>query len=199
MASNNPVIDNKIYAKVENNKVVEYPVLALHITNRSHPKSWYTPCLFGNKPEITPYQYLKEVKTIVDNYVRISYTVHEKTLSQVLSMFKVPSINLLDSTPKDISELTNDDILKVKELASIEVQKILDAFAQTKDYDDIKSVATYVNSSILAFSTEAATAISLRDQCWNNLNTYLIDVQAGTTPVPTKQSEILAVLPTLAW
>jgi len=192
-------IDNNIYAKVENGKIVEYPIYSNHIRNRSHPVDWYTLCVFDAKPQITKYQYLTEDYEILDNLIKVHYVIKDMTLKEVLNLFKDPASDIMMPSPLPISSLTAEDIAKVQELASIEVQNLLDEFARTRGYDDIKSAVTYLNSTNTVYSTEATTAMNLRDNCWSALETYLTDVQAGTKPVPLTVEEIISVLPPLVW
>ncbi len=193
-------LSNNIYAKVTNGKVVEYPVSELHIHNRSQPKSMYTLCKKDTKPTITSQQYLTETLEVTPNLVLVHYNVVDKTLQQLLDGFKDPSSNtLINPTPLNISAISTADIAKVSELTNIHVQTLLDDFAVTKGYDNINSTISYLNSTVLAYSTEAATASALRDNVWSTLNTYLTDVTAGTLPLPLKVSDIEAVLPTFVW
>jgi len=192
--------DKDIFAKVTNGKITEFPVIRLYIKNRHHPIDWYTRCRFEPKPTITEFQYLKQSPRIEGDSVIVSYDVIDMTLREVLYKFKDKvASTMFNSVPVNISAVTPAQLAKTSELAAVHVQGLLDTFAQTKNYDDIKSVATYVNSSIPAFALDASTAVLLRDQSWDALNTYIASVQAGTTPVPLTVEEITAIIPTLAW
>jgi len=200
MASNANILnDRNVYAKVKDGVVTEYPVLPVHIDTRSERTSIYTICKFDTKPTLLSYQYLTEQLEVVKDLVLVHYTVVDRTLSQLLDMFKEPGSNITNPTPILIGAVTSSDLNKAIELVNKHVQTLLDDFAKTRGYDNINSAISYLNSTVIAYSTEAATALALRDTTWSSLDTYLAGVTAGTTPVPLKVTEIEAVLPTLVW
>lgn len=78
------------------------------------------------------------------------------------------------------------------------IQQRLDAFAQTRGYDNILSACTYAASSVPQFAAEGQCAVALRDATWAAAAQVLADVQSASRPPPT-QVELLAELPALAW
>jgi len=78
------------------------------------------------------------------------------------------------------------------------VQKHLDDFARTRDYDNILSAATYATSTNPKFAVEGQYAAEARDATWGKLYEVLAAVEAGSRPMPTLD-ELLAELPVLAW
>lgn len=78
------------------------------------------------------------------------------------------------------------------------IQRRLDAFAQTRGYDNILSACTYATSAVPQFATEGQCAVALRDATWAAAAQVLAEVQAATRTPPT-QAELLAELPALAW
>jgi hypothetical protein len=89
--------------------------------------------------------------------------------------------------------------LAVKEAIATEVLAHLDAFAQTKDYEDMTAACTYVNSTIPEYAANGATAIGLRDQTRADLALIWVEVEMGLRPMPNSYSDIAADLPTLTW
>lgn len=81
----------------------------------------------------------------------------------------------------------------------VAVQKRLDDFAQTRNYDTILSATTYASSTVPKFQSEGQACVNLRDATWAALYTLLAEVQAETTPMPTTFAEIEAELPALTW
>lgn len=79
------------------------------------------------------------------------------------------------------------------------VQKRLDAFAFTRNYDGILSACTYATSSIAKFKAEGQYCVEARDATWSAMYSAFAEVQAGTRPMPKDYSEVEPVLPTLAW
>jgi hypothetical protein len=78
------------------------------------------------------------------------------------------------------------------------IQQRLDAFAQTRGYDNIFTACTYATSKDPQFKLEGQYAVDARDLTWRKAYDILADVLSGQRPFPTI-SEVLAELPTLVW
>jgi hypothetical protein len=78
------------------------------------------------------------------------------------------------------------------------VQKRLNDFARTRNYDNILSACSYIASTVPQFAAEAAYCVEARDATWATLYAGLADVQAGLRPMPTLE-EVLLELPVLVW
>ena len=78
------------------------------------------------------------------------------------------------------------------------IQKHLDDFARTRDYDNIVSAATYATSTNPKFAVEGKYAVEARDATWTKFYEVLAAVEAGSRPMPTLD-ELLTELPVLAW
>lgn len=79
------------------------------------------------------------------------------------------------------------------------VQKRLDTFAHTRNYDNILSACTYATSTVPKFKTEGQYCVDLRDSTWSTLYTLLAEVEAGTKPMPATVEEVISLLPTMEW
>ena len=78
------------------------------------------------------------------------------------------------------------------------VQKHLDDFARTRNYDSILSAATYATSTVPEFAAEGQYAVEARDATWAKCYEVLAAVEAGSRPMPTLE-ELLTELPVLTW
>lgn len=78
------------------------------------------------------------------------------------------------------------------------VQKRLDDFAQTRNYDGILSAATYATSTVPKFKAEGQYCVEARDATWAKCYEVLAAVESGSRPMPT-MDELLAELPVLTW
>lgn len=78
-------------------------------------------------------------------------------------------------------------------------QQRLDAFAQTRGYDDIKSACGYAGCSVVKFDTEGTYCRDARAETWAALYNLLAQVEAGTRPMPTSFADVEPLLPTLVW
>jgi len=78
------------------------------------------------------------------------------------------------------------------------VQRHIDATARSRGYDDGRSLAGYVSSSIPAWRAEAEAFTAWRDQVWLYLFDRLAQVQAGGA-APDSPEALIAELPQIAW
>ena len=78
------------------------------------------------------------------------------------------------------------------------VQKHLDDFARTRNYDGILSAATYATSTVPKFAAEGQYAVEARDATWAKSYEVMAEVEAGTRPMPTLE-ELISELPALVW
>lgn len=78
------------------------------------------------------------------------------------------------------------------------VQKHLDDFARTRNYDGILSAATYATSQVPKFKAEGQYAVEARDTTWAKCYEVLASVESGSRPMPTLE-ELIAELPVLTW
>ena len=78
------------------------------------------------------------------------------------------------------------------------VQAHLDSNAQERNYDNIHTACTYINSSDPVFASEASALLLWRDKVWRGCYSILDDVKAGRRPIPSV-SELLEELPSFSW
>ena len=78
------------------------------------------------------------------------------------------------------------------------IQAHLDRFAQTRNYDNIMSAATYATSIVPKFRAEGQYAVEARDLTWAKGYVIMDAVLAGSRPMPAIE-EVMAELPALAW
>lgn len=78
-------------------------------------------------------------------------------------------------------------------------QARLDAFAQTRGYDDIKSASDYAGCSVARFDAEGTYCRNARAEMWAALYEMLAEVEDGTRPVPVGFEDIEDELPPLVW
>lgn len=78
-------------------------------------------------------------------------------------------------------------------------QARLDAFARTRNYDDIKSASDYAGCSVPRFAAEGTYCRDARAETWAKLYEMLAEVEAGTRPMPAGFADVEAELPALVW
>ena len=80
-----------------------------------------------------------------------------------------------------------------------QIQKRLDDFAKTRNYDGILSACTYATSTVPKFAAEGQYCVQVRDATWAAGYALMDEVLAGTRPVPSSIADIESDLPVLAW
>ena len=78
------------------------------------------------------------------------------------------------------------------------IQAHVDATAQSRNYDDGNSLASYVASTNEPWASEAQAFVAWRDQVWVYAYAELDKVEAGEREVPTVEAFIVE-LPVMAW
>ncbi len=79
-----------------------------------------------------------------------------------------------------------------------EIQRRLDEFARTRNYDGILSATTYVTDPNPKFSAEAQYCVTKRGETWAKGYEIMNDVLSGNRPLPTFE-ELADELPVLEW
>lgn len=80
-----------------------------------------------------------------------------------------------------------------------DVQRRLDAFAQTKGYSSILSAASYASSKIEIYKTEGSYCVDVRDETWSKFYEIMQEIENGERSPIENFSEIESELPILAW
>lgn len=197
----------KTYARLVDGVIAEYPVFEIHIKNRSHPFHWYTECVYDDKPELPDaFHYLKEHTKVVfnklrdKNEVRVSYSIKEYTLTNLLNKIYKTSPNLLEESPnKNLSEIDPALATRIMELADKHIIFKLDEFAKTRRYDSLISLCLYRNDINPTFAAEAERGATLRSLTWQAANVYITKLMSDQLPVPKTVKDIEAQLPALTW
>lgn len=195
---------DQIYARIEHDEVVQFPMSVNDINTRDNPTDVYFPCFYKAHFPIVPVKLSEkiiETPWILGNVVYIEEYRTTKTVEELFAYLATVAVsfNELGQPYIDRNLITPEIFAAFEEVVKIKVQGILDEFARTRGYDDMKSVCTYSTSSNPTYQTEALRAIELRDTTWSTLYVYFYDIMANTAPVPTSWEDIAAMLPTLVW
>ena len=78
------------------------------------------------------------------------------------------------------------------------IEAYMDSVVQTRNYKNIHTAASYVNSTNEKFAKEGAACNKWRDDVWDKCYAILAEVKAGTRAIPTLE-EVIAELPVLVW
>ena len=182
-----------MYAKIQNNTVIEYPYELINI-QREYPHTSF--------PSVLDNDFLKNMGIV--NVVTKGKPNYNKTTQKVVEVTPIynnvkeqweQSFSIESITEQEFNEAITQIITNI----SVDVQKRLDDFAATRYYDGILSLCTYANSTITKFKNEGKYGITIRDQTWNKVYQIFGDAQSGLRAIPTSYSEIESELPVPAW
>lgn len=79
------------------------------------------------------------------------------------------------------------------------VQMRLDEFAQARGYENMGTLATYVNDPFPQFDAEGRKGRDLRSATWVAAHTIFNRIIKGEAPFPESVEEFESELPTLVW
>ena len=104
-------------------------------------------------------------------------------------------INNFDVYWQKLAALARADLITEYTVA---VQKMLDRTAQTRGYDSIFTLCSYVNSTNNKFASEAKAGVAWRDAV--RAKCYEIEAKddAGTIPTPSLE-DLLKMMPSINW
>lgn len=135
----------------------------------------------------------------IDDFLIAELEKKKKTITKALDIRSAgappPPPNNVQPVPPTQEEM--ERIFKDQVVAAI--QQRLDIFAKTRNYDNILSACTYVNSKNEKFAAEGKYATEIRDLTWEAAYKLLDDVTSGKIPAPTSFAEIELILPELSW
>lgn len=192
---------DKVYGRVEGDKVVEYPVYPIHIKTRAHPLSMYVEVLFDKRPEIPEFFSLKENVYVERGDIRVSYDVLPFPLHTLLRLATEDSNNIDLLEAKDVlaSEVDQALVKRIVTLINGYIQTKLDAFANERGYDNVVTLISYETSGVKEYKADAKKGKEMRDQVWSATTAYVNDILADAKPIPKSITEIDEALPSIAW
>jgi hypothetical protein len=197
--------DLDLFARVQNGKIIEFPVYRLHIRNRAHPIEWYTRCEVLAKAELPRFHRHETKVEYVDGKVIVSYPVVEIPLGELLASLIVHSEDpihdpMQEVVAKPITEIDAETVQHIYNKVSDYIHARLDDFARTRGYNSLDSlIGKYTGSAIPQFAAEANRAHYLLDTAWANLLQYFQQITTGAVPVPTSLQDIESRMPALTW
>lgn len=180
-----------MYALVENQMVIRYPY-TLDQFRDSHPNTSFPVNISDD--ELTNYGVVRVIVTGQPIYDQLTQNCVESTPSLVNGRW-LQTWSVVAASEDEINQRKQE----IKNIIIQRTQQRLDSFAQTRNYDNILSAATYVTSTVPKFQVEGQYAVEARDNTWKKLYEILTEVESGARPVPKSYEEIEPELPVLQW
>lgn len=182
-----------MYAKIKDSQVEEYP-FDLQKLKQDNPTTSFPDNFYKDLTSLLEYGVVLVYSSNIPEYNSKMYKLVEGTPSYNgstwMQVWKIIPLN---------AEEIQDSIESFKKVVSNKVQARLDVFATTRDYDNIISAISYINSNIPKFAIEAHYAMQARDLTWSRVYEIFLDVTAGIRPVPVSYYEVEQELPVLEW
>ncbi len=182
-----------MYAKIENNQVIEYPYDISKI-RKENPQTSY--------PAHFSVEFLKNLNIhLVVSKGQPSFNKITQKIIEIDPVFNAVK-NQWEQNWQVVSNNQSDTALileKIQQEVIEATQLRLDTFAQTKGYDGILSLCTYALSSKLEFQSDGQYGMAIRDATWYRLHEILNEINTNQRPIPQSFSEIEPDLPALNW
>ncbi len=124
---------------------------------------------------------------------------HPKTVAEILGWASGTWRVITEDEAHDLQKPSPEEARAAMQQAfTAAIQERLDAFAQTRMWDDAASCALRVSSPVPQYALEARYMLDSMDYAWSIGTNILNAVLAGERPMPTLE-EVMAELPELAW
>ena len=195
-----------VFALIENGHVAVYPLHLSDLNERDNPNEVYYRCYFDIEPDHNPLlQCLEHRPRIVGEAVLVLFTVKSFTVHDKFNdLIQIAGTGQNDESGLPVIDLTKvpmELIGVIEHVIRDQLQKDLDAFALTRQYDDIKSLVGYVSSDNLTYRTEALRGRYFQDTTWDNATIYFEKVLSGQMHIPRSYSEFkqYAEIPEYTW
>lgn len=174
-----------------NESTLEYPLTETYVRslypNTSFPQPFIPPKPFAIVNEVNTLEYDADTQRMIEvSPVKESDGWKRKWEIRNLSQEEIEEIKKIKKN-RIITQLINS------------VQSRLDAFARSRNYDNILSACTYATSSITKFKSEGQCCVKSRDDTWVKLFEILAQIDKGDRPLPESYADIESELPVLEW
>jgi len=182
-----------VYAILDGDRVVEYPVLPVHVLNRSLCYEVLSPVVFVNEmPSPAPDETIVEDKAVLNGVLYIEHRLVKLDLRRRLANIHHLMMTFEKNEPMMGLELK---MAGVRNALEAHVQAQLDNAAKTNGYTSINDATSFVNSGVPQYKKEAKKATLLRDSVWMAFYDYIEKAEARQVRYPSSVEEVMKALP----
>lgn len=182
-----------MYALVENQTVVQYPY-SLNQFRASYPNTSFPANI--TDVELSAYGVVRIILTGQPTYNQLTQSVRETTPAYSAQRSRWEQVwEIVEASAEEVEARKQ----AIKAQITADVQNRLDAFAQSRGYDNIVSACSYATSQHPKYGPEGRYCVNAREQTWDALFAIEAEVIAGTRPMPTGYDDIESELPPLVW
>lgn len=196
------VSSNNLFARIQDNRILEWPLTYKEIQDRGEPLSLFKVIHYLDKPEQPPFYNLEETISLDNGTPVVSYKVTAIPLQEILNEVFLNKTGITGEVylkEVAVSDIPSPSLKRIFELVRSEVSLRLDAFAQSRYYDNIATLVTYKDDPDLQQSLEGNRGLILRSQCWAAITRLEARVNNGISMLPRLEEDIFKLLPALTW
>lgn len=196
------VSSNNLFARIQDNRILEWPLTYAEIQERGEPLSLFKVIHYLDKPEQPPFYNFEENINLDNGTPVVSYKVTAIPLQEILNEVFLNKTGVTGEVYlKEVafSDIPAPSLKRIFELVRLEVSNRLDAFSQSRYYDNIATLVTYKDDPDLQQSLEGNRGLVLRSQCWAAITRLEARINNGTSLLPRLEEDIFKLLPVLTW
>ena len=189
----------KFYARVQGNKIIEYPVSSHTIEQRGHSYRQYYPVIVDelditNEAGMT----FDTVLKIENMTVRVTHSKRQKTLAEIIEGFRLSHQNGT-WTPHAYADIPDSEMRVFERLLGDHYEAKLEAVVKERYTSLDTLLGRYRNSNNPVWKKEADFIQSELDKLWSILVQYFAELKAGSKSLPVNVQEIEGMVPPTSW
>ena len=189
----------RVYARVQGNRVIEYPVTSATIEQRGHSFAQYhvvveEPITLSNEAGM----FIDTSMVIENQTVRIKHTYLEKTLEELIFFFRKAFENGA-WVPFNYADIPAGEIKAFQKKLGQAATDALNTVVKER-YDSLDALLSrYSNSSNPVWKKEAAFMQAALDGLWTNLLKYFQELASEQRPLPISLEDITYLVKAPSW
>lgn len=175
-----------VYARIVNRRIVEFPVTEQQTIDDPDPTVVYYVCHYDNENVVPALnQKIVDVPRLAGDFVSVERKLVSKTIHEMFQYLGETALSIGPggSVVIDQNLITPEILAAFFETIKQTLQEEMDAFARTRDYDDMGSLCSYFASTSEKYKPEALRGIYLRDTTWSMISSYFEQVKNFEVPV----------------
>lgn len=183
----------KVYAKIVNDIVVEYPA------DHRQGTEGLTEVELFDKPAYNPFVHLVETIEKLEGKWCHYWKEIPKTRQEYVDEHYLKLLEPFSTAPRYSKEYLSEELIQrlINNLIRLGTWE-LDRFAQSRGYDNLLSLVSYRGDQYEIFRQEAERGFHLRSVYWSNFHKLLYELESGGE-LPRTMKDIMDLFPELSW
>lgn len=183
-----------IYARLDGNKILEYPLTIEHIRTRSLPYELLSPVFFENKqPALLFNEVVYEEHRVDRGALYVVYKKKKLSISELLSRTASFLSGRRLSTP--LSPTQKLEMSQMQFHLELYFDDKFDQAARRLGYHDAQDLVSFHTSKVERYQRHAAAMGELRDVFWPAFYDLMGRYESGRAPYPSRMADLEQQLP----